>query len=210
MDNVFERIETDSESSDNESSSSSNSGNSGDFTEAFPNHFLNMEKKEDYLINRNKLFTPDLITKFLVINKTTTSNVFTIDFDADLKINPMKNVIGFTLRKAFSKYTTDNNPYLTIDIIIDEIPHEACRVSNIDDNPHIIDRIPTHNTEGSVYHYQPIHSLVNHFFPISLDKLSFTIKPWITGDSYATLNSDSWDLFFEFEITIVNNLELLK
>ena len=96
MDNVFERIETDSESSDNDSSSSS-SNDSGDFTEAFPNHFLNMTPKEEYEKNRNNLFTPDLITKYLVINKTTVSgeNSFTINFDTDLGLDPMKNVIGF-------------------------------------------------------------------------------------------------------------------
>jgi len=211
MDNLFEKIDT--ESSDNESSSNSDesSDSNSDFSGAFPNHFLNMTKKEDYLVNRKKLFTPDLLTKYLVINKTTASNEnqFTINFDSDLGINPMKNVIGFKLRKAFSKYS--NGPYLTFDVIIDEIPNEACKVSNIDSDTHIIDRIPVSGSSNTLSHYQPTHSLDNYFFPISLGKLSFTIKTWKTGDSYINLTSgEVFHLFFEFEITIVNNTELLK
>jgi hypothetical protein len=214
MDNIFEKIDTESsedESSSSDGSSDSNSNSNSNLTEAFPNHFLNMTKKEDYLVNRNKLFTPDLLTKYLVINKTTleNQNQFTINFDSDLGINPMKNVIGFKLRKAFSKYSVSS--YLTLDIIIDEIPHEACKVSNIESETHIIDRIPVSGSSGTLFHYQPQHSLDNYFFPISLDKLSFTIKPWNTGNAYTTFTSDEvFHLFFEFEITIVNNTELLK
>jgi hypothetical protein len=164
MDNLFEKIEESSESSGDESSSDSDENSN--LSEAFPNHFLNMTKKEDYLVNRNKLFTPDLLTKYLVINKTTASNEnqFTINFDSDLGINPMKNVIGFKLRKAFSKYS--NGPYLTFDVIIDEIPNEACKVSNIDSDTHIIDRIPVSGSSNTLFHYQPTHSLDNYFLNI--------------------------------------------
>ena len=212
MDNVFERIETSSESSDNENSSDS-SGNSGNgcLNEAFPDHFMNMTSKEEYETNRNKIFTPDLITKYIVINKKTSSgeNNFTINFNDDLGINPMKNVIGFKLIRAVTKYvnSSTNPSYISVDLVINEIPHEACKISNSD--TFIIDKIPVSAAEDTLFSFTPIRVLGNYFYPISLNNLTFVIKPW-DGSSYGNLSNEEWYCIFEFEIVVLNNTNLLK
>ncbi len=213
MDNLFEKIEESSESSDNESSSNSDESSDSNsyFSEAFPDHFLNMTKKDEYLVNRNKLFTPDLITKYLVINKTTSSgeNNFTINFDSDLKINPMKNVIGFKLIRAVTKYVNSitSPSYISVDLVINEIPHEACKISNSE--TYLIDKIPVSGSEDTLVSFTPFRVLGNNFYPISLSNLTFVVRPW-DGESYGNLSNEVWTCIFEFEITIVNNTNLLK
>jgi hypothetical protein len=209
MDNLFEKIETSSESSDN--SSSSDSDENSNLTEAFPDHFLNMTKKEEYLENRNKLFTPDLITKYIVINQATVSgeNSFTINFDSDLKINPIKNVIGFKLIRAVTKYVNSSTSpsYISVDLVINEIPHEACKISNSE--TYLMDKIPVSAAEDTLLHFTPIRVLGNYFYPISLSNLTFVVKPW-DGESYGNLSNEVWTCIFEFEVIILNNTNLLK
>ena len=128
MDNVFERIEDSSESeSENTSSSSSDDEKINDFSEPFPNHFLNMKSKEEYEKNRNQLFTKDIeVFRILVDSKNldhsishNTSN-FVFDLHSTNKsslnntggFNRFKNVIGFRLIEAIipsSPYNVNTN-----------------------------------------------------------------------------------------------------
>jgi hypothetical protein len=212
MDNIFEKIDTESSGDESSSESSdSDSDSNNNLNEAFPNHFLNMTKKEDYLVNRNKLFTPDLLTKYLVINKTTVSgeNSFTINFDTDLRLDPMKNVIGFKLIRSVTKYVNSSTSpsYVSVDLVINEIPHEACKISNSE--TFIIDKLPVSAAEDTLFSFIPIRVLGNYFYPISLSNLTFVLKPW-DGVSYGDLSNEVWTCIFEFEVIILNNTNLLK
>ena len=128
MDNVFERIEDSSESeSENTSSSSSDDEKINDFSEPFPNHFLNMKSKEEYEKNRNQLFTKDIeVFRILVDSKNLDHSIShnTSNFVFDLHstnnsslnntggFNRFKNVIGFRLIEAIipsSPYNVNTN-----------------------------------------------------------------------------------------------------
>ena len=124
MDNVFERIEDSSESeTENSSSSSSDDEKINDFSEPFPNHFLNMKSKEEYEKNRNDLFTKDIeVFRILVDSKNINhgDNHDTSDFIFDLHstnnsslnktggFKRFKNVIGFRLIEAIIPSTPYN------------------------------------------------------------------------------------------------------
>ena len=196
MENTFERIESTSES---ESSSSEEEVNYEN-----PTHFMNMTSQEEYEKNRNSLFTKNTETKNILIQTRTSSATFTINFDTDLKIDAVKNVIGFNLVRAGIKHA--NSSYLTIDLIISEIPHTACKINN--EQVYIIDKIPVNQNTTSIYNYKPYKLYNNYFYPISLNTLSFTLKAW-TGSAYADI-SGTTDVFFEFELTVLNNLKLLR
>ena len=138
-----------------------------------------------------------------MVQKRTTDANFKINFDTDLKINPIKNVIGFNLLRASIKHSEAT--YLLIDLIIDEIPHNACKINN--QHIHIVDSIPVNQNTTSIYNYNPIKVYYNYFYPISLSILNITLKAW-TGAAYVDI-SGTTDLFFEFELTVLNNLELI-
>jgi len=133
MDNLFEKIEESSESSGDESSSDSDENSN--LSEAFPNHFLNMTKKEDYEKNRNKLFTKDIeVFRILVDSKNLTHGddhdtsvfVFNLHSTNNSSLNKtggfkrFKNVIGFRLMEAIipsSSYNvnvSNNKIYITL------------------------------------------------------------------------------------------------
>lgn len=86
-----------------------------------------------------------------------------------------------------------------LDIIIDEIPYIACKRNAHGNN--IIDRIALYAANGSLNYYenkQLLHQ--NYFTPIKLSKL--TIK--VLDDLNRPYDANENDMFFEFEITVLN------
>ena len=113
MDNTFEKIETSSSEDSENDSTSSEESNEGLYQSS---QFINLTNKKDYEKNRNILFTKDTETINIVVQKRTTDANFKINFDTDLKINPIKNVIGFNLLRASIKHSEAT--YLLIDLIV--------------------------------------------------------------------------------------------
>ena len=124
------------------------------------------------------------------------------EFDENLAINKINNVIGFNLIRAGVKYGSNN--YLSFDLIIDEIPDKACKLNIHKDN--IIDSIPVYKDNSDIVHYVQSEIPENYFFPISLDKLTITLKSW-TGSTYNGDTTSTVRGYLEFEIVTIKNTE---
>jgi len=160
--------------------------------------------KSEYLNYRNKLFTKDIEKQRIMINldpTTTAGTAKTYDFDTKLTINKINNVIGFNLIRAGIKY--EDNTYLSFDLIIDEIPDKALKVNNYGE--YIVDSIPVYKNATEIAHYIQILHPENYFFPISLDKLTITLKSW-NGSTYGN-SSVAVTGYLEFEIVTIKNTE---
>ena len=163
--------------------------------------------KSEYLNYRNKLFTKDIEKQRIIINLDPTTASGTpkpYGFDEDLTINKINNVIGFNLIRAGILPPAG---FISFDLIIDEIPHKACKSKNMlnDIQDHIIDSIPVSKVTTDVKHYIPSEIPENYFFPISLDKLTITLKSW-DGSTYSG-SSGAVKGYLEFELVTVKNTE---
>ena len=164
--------------------------------------------KSEYLNYRNKLFTKDIEKQRIIINLNTTADTPTLyNFNTNLTIDKIDNVIGFNLLRAgILPHATG---LISFDLIINEIPNKACKVKNIlnDIQDNIIDSIPVNNGSTDINHYIPSEIPENYFFPVSLDKLTITLKSW-NGSNYNTAtSSNAVKGYLEFEITTIKNTE---
>ena len=105
----------------------------------------------------------------------------------------------------FSNKTPDISSHY-VDLVIPEIPSKACKFTAYGKG--IIERIPFDVFHGEYVHHERSLAITseNYFFPIKLHQLSIELYSQ-DKEIYDSNNSDN---FFEFEITIVNNLNLLK
>jgi len=159
--------------------------------------------KSEYLNYRNKLFTKDIEKQRIMINLDAISGTAKpYDFGDNLTIDKIDNVIGFNLIRAGVKY--GSNTYLSFDLIIDEIPHKALKVNN--NGEYITDSIPVYKDTTDIVHYVPTEIPENYFFPVSLDKLTITLKSW-NGTTYHGDTSSTLKGYLEFEITTIKNTE---
>lgn len=99
--------------------------------------------------------------------------------------------------------TSSNIPDFSIhyvDIVVDEIPYIACKKNNT--GKHIIERIGIHSPIGTMNYYENKNLVYQNFFtPILLSQLSIKVLD-DHGGSYI---SGETDMFFEFEITVMNH-----
>ena len=108
-----------------------------------------------------------------------------------------------------SNITSDFVPDLSnhyVDVCVDEIPNIACKHNSYGNK--IIDRIHLTSDFGQMCNHESIFSMTeNYFFPITLDKLSIKLY----SDNGKTLyDSQNANHTFEFEITTLKNLELVR
>jgi len=105
----------------------------------------------------------------------------------------------------FSNKTPDISSHY-VDLVIPEIPSKACKFTAYGKG--IIERIPFDVFHGEYVHHERSLEITseNYFFPIKLHQLNIELYSQ-DKEIYDSNNSDN---FFEFEITIVNNLNLLK
>ena len=188
MENIFVNNSSSSESSEEE-----------DINE----RFLNMTKVDDYVKNRNNIFTRDIETVDVLIEKNdndyTSKKYFFSDNTNAEGYKTFKNVIDISLIKAFFKYNSDSvNDILKI--IVKNVPHKSC-IQNTEEK-NIIDIIPINNSVATTAGTTMLDK--NYFFPITLDHLDIDLE-------YVSTNSTS-PIFFSivFRLTIVKNLNLLK
>lgn len=92
-----------------------------------------------------------------------------------------------------------------VDLVIPEIPQIACKHNSYGND--IIERIPLTSFHGEYVYYKDDYDIsVNYFFPIKLHEL--TIK--LYSDNKELYDCNNSDNNFEFEITLVKNINLLK
>jgi hypothetical protein len=129
-----------------------------------------------------------------------------IGFDFTNHDTNLPKILGFP-RSVVSAATSSTSTILPdfsvhyIDVVIDEIPYIACKRNAHGKN--VIDRIGLHASQGGLNYYenkQLLHQ--NYFSPMKLSKLTISILD-DHGKSYLAEESD---LFFEFEITILNRV----
>lgn len=190
----------------NNSSSESSSESSEE--EDINERFLNMTKVEDYIKNRNDIFTKDIETIDVLIEDNTPENIphkyyFSDNTNTNINTNgykTFKNVIDISLIKAFFKYDSTSVNDI-IKIIVKNIPHKSCIQNKDEEN--IIDIIPINNNVATTAGTTMLDK--NYFFPITLDHLEIDFK-YVNSSNNHTLD------FFSivFRLTIVKNLNLLK
>ena len=104
---------------------------------------------------------------------------------------------------ASSSITSTNIPDFSIhyvDIVVDEIPYIACKKNK--GGKHTIERIGLHSPIGTMNYYENKYLDYQNFFPpVILSKLSVQVLD-DHGDHY---NSGEIDMFFEFEVTVLNH-----
>ena len=160
--------------------------------------FMNNTSVEEYLKNRNTIFTKDIETIDILIENDGefTNNKFYFSSN-DKSGKTYKNVIDVSLLKGFIKAGTADN---IVKVHVNNVPHRAC-IQNKDEK-NIIDIIPLSNGVASTAGTTMID--YNYFFPIELDHLDIEF-------SYVKSSAPSIDYFsLVFRLTIVKNLNLLK
>ena len=207
MDNIV--IDSSSES---DSDFSDESGGHSDREEEIyeSENFMNHVNKKEYEANRNKIFTKDIETIDIMVDSyeyTNKNNYKYKLFSEDSSTGghgTYKNIIGISLIRSSIIQASSSLGYKLVDIIINEIPYNACiRNSN---GAHIIDRVPTNTTANYIVEHEPIQSFnKNYFFPITLDSITILIR-----NSGATTEYNSVNNSFIFRLTILKNLNLLK
>ena len=137
--------------------------------------FMNMEDPKEYLIKRNKLFTPEISKKIFTVALNALSTTFSLEDDIKL---PTKNIIGFKILKSnFVGNGTDHNT----DLSIPEIPGIACDKSDTGEN--LIARIPLRKVTTDFYSHSFLElSLIDrYFFPQVLNTLTFNLSLNVAG-----------------------------
>jgi hypothetical protein len=160
--------------------------------------FMNNTSVEEYLKNRNTIFTKDIETIDILIENDGefTNNKFYFSSNNESG-KTYKNVIDVSLLKGFIKTGTADN---IVKVHVNNVPHRAC-IQNKDEK-NIIDIIPLSNGVASTAGTTMID--YNYFFPIELDHLDIEF-------SYVKSSAPSIDYFsLVFRLTIVKNLNLLK
>ena len=186
MDNTIIPYQTVSDSSDEElSDSSSNDEHSHLLSNNIGVHFnqfnadnttfMNMEDPKEYVLKRNRLFTPEITKRIFTVSLSLSSTTFSLK-DA-IKV-PTDNIIGFKILKSSFKQA---NHHLFTDLSVPEIPDIACDKTETGQN--IVARIPLSSTNNVRYTHQFLElSLIDrYFFPINLDILTFNLSEPLTG-----------------------------
>lgn len=149
---------------------------------------------------------------------TNSSSSFILDFEKSYDLgSSIYRLLGFQKKKYFitsgitglmSEYVSDFS-FHYVDVVVPQIPYIACK-KNID-RKHIIDRINLDNPSGHMVNYFNTLSTDltsdNYFYPITLNQLEIQLYSDSTDVLYESENSDN---NFEFQITILKNLNLLK
>ena len=135
------------------------------------------------------------------------SDSHTISYD-DGDTNKLLNILGYTEGLDLNASTTAQHPPNLllgsyIDIVVDEIPSDACKSTCIGRN--IIARIPIKvEGESDIIYYDNRRFNCNYesnnlFYPINIDKLSISLFIDNSPLSYSNI-----DYSFDFELTILN------
>ena len=95
-----------------------------------------------------------------------------------------------------------------MDVCVPEIPYIACKMNQFGRS--ILSRIPITSSPGSVIYYSRPDTdkeYEKYFYPLSLNKISVELINDSQEHHYETNNVN---VSFEFEITVLNNINLLE
>jgi hypothetical protein len=141
---------------------------------------------------------------------THSSSEFTINWNKNNITRGAAKLFGFfpdditsSSQNLYSNKIPDISSHYT-DLIIPEIPQIACKHNSYGQD--IIERIPLTSFHGEYVYHKDDDIPVNYFFPIKLHQL--TIQLYSENKEFYDCNNS--DNNFEFEITLVKNLNLLK
>ena len=172
----------------------------------------------DNIINSFPTSGSNRILQSMITNDSTTHK-FTINYGSNITYNWNTNdatknaarLFGFypIISSTATSHTSDFVPDMSnhfVDIVIDEIPYIACKDNSTGKNT--IERIYIDNDYGSMkIHESIIYGEQNYFYPITLEKLSIKLY---SGDGKTLYDSQNANHSFEFEITTLKNLELVR
>ena len=190
-------------------------------------------EQESPQINKEQIFNKNIIKKAVVIDNMEGDDKFckyTINFgqtDPRQNISPdinltqnqaFNNVIGFTIHEVII-YAINKTPlspdrtefqYDTpyIDIIIDELPMIACFDNNY--NNHIACRVVVRTLENqSIIHYEPELHINNYFIPITIDKLTISLRDF-KNEIIQHNEHYYFKIALTIELTMINNLNEIE
>ena len=142
--------------------------------------------------------------------KFTNSSDFTINWNKNNITRGAAKLFGFFPEDStsssldlYSNKIPDISSHYA-DLVIPEIPQIACKHNSY--GADIIERIPLSSFHGEYVYHKEDYNPVNYFFPIKLHQLTIQLYSE-NKELYDCNNSDN---NFEFEITLVKNLNLLK
>ena len=138
------------------------------------------------------------------------SEIFTINWNKNNITRGAAKLFGFsteditsTAYELYSNKIPDISSQY-VDLVVPEIPQIACKHNSYGKD--IIERIHLTHLHGEYTYHKDDNMPVNQFFPIKLHQLSIELYAE-NKEFYDCNNSDN---NFEFEITLINNLNLLK
>lgn len=148
---------------------------------------------------------------------TNSNSTFILDFEESYRLgSSIHRLLGFKKKKYFSNKNValiseiiSDFSFHYVDIVCPQIPYISCK-KNLS-RKHIIERININVPNGAMIDYHNYladdKSTENYFFPITLNRLEIQLYSDSSDIYYQTENSDN---NFEFQITILKNLNLLK
>ena len=150
--------------------------------------------------------TANTLTSTFTFDSGDSTNI-KFDFSNNHNHTNLPKILGFPKHSVIGPATSLTSTIIPdfsvhyIDVVIDEIPYIACKRNA--HGRHVIDRIGLYASQGALNYYenkQLLHQ--NYFSPMKLSKLTISILD-DHGNPYL---SEESDLFFEFEITILNRV----
>lgn len=149
----------------------------------------------------------------------TTTNLFTFNhsstnlilrFGDHVRENMINHILGFDNSNTSAAISiTGTKPALFethyVDLVIPEIPYIACKKNAF--GKHLIDRIPINATAGTMSDYfnAANSDKDSYFYPFDLHKITIQLY----DESNHGLYTSKGDNYFEFEVTMMNNVKLL-
>ena len=138
-----------------------------------------------------------------------TNTVFVINWNKNDVTRGAARLFGFFPTDTTSEdfHYSDKIPDIShhyVDLVIPEIPDKACKISSYGKN--VIDRIQLYSFHGEYIHYRLDDNYINYFYPIKLHELTIQLF----SEDKTPYDCNNADNSFEFELTIVNNVNLLK
>jgi hypothetical protein len=208
MDNIV--IDSSDSDSDYEDSSDGHSDREEVVYES--ENFLNHVKKNEYKINRNKLFTPDIEEIDIMVESHISGvNNYTYPLYSDNGATgghgEYKNVIGINLISACVSQTNSSLNHF-VNICVENIPYNACIHNK--NGEHILGRMCMTKGSGLLNEFEPDNIKLNYFYPITLHEIKIKLMcKYTDGTDWADYDSDRHNSFV-FRLTLLKNLNLLK
>jgi hypothetical protein len=182
----------------------------GSYTFTELGYHLQIKLNDAFSGSSSKVFTviPNSTTYTYKIQETSSKNFsiyWTQSSGYSHRLFGFEKVDVDSKSSVIESHTSVDHSIYYVDLIIDEIPSMACKMSS--KGKQIIARIPFNNVSGGLVSYRAPEGELqtsNYFYPMKLSSLRIQLFD-DNGNKYDSNNGDN---YFEFEITIVENTKL--